>query len=256
MILQKLSKARKNLFKGKDAIDKEKIPYHVAIIMDGNGRWAQKRGLPRIAGHRAGVQALKRTVSAAKEIGIQILTVYAFSTENWKRPKKEVQALMDLLAEHIQKDLDELHSNNIKINCIGKITDLPLNTQELIKKAEDKTKDNDGLVLNIALNYGGRAEIVEATKKVIADAQKGTITENDINEEKFASYLYTRDQKDPDLLIRPSGEIRISNFLLWQIAYAEIYFSPVFWPDFDKVDLIDAIIDYQKRDRRFGGLKK
>ncbi len=231
-----------------------KIPYHVAIIMDGNGRWAKKRGLPRSAGHRAGVQSLKKTVIASKELGIKILTVYAFSTENWRRPKDEVNVLMDLLVEYLKKELEELNKNNVKIICLGKTYDLPRQIKESINKAEKVTKNNDSLILNVALNYGGREEIINATKKIIRQVKKEEIKIDDIDEKMFESFLYTTQQTDPDLLIRPSGEMRISNFLLWQIAYTEIYFTNIYWPDFNKEELINAIKDFQKRDRRFGSI--
>lgn len=231
------------------------IPKHIAVIMDGNGRWAKERGLPRIEGHRAGAKALKRTITAAKEIGIKILTVYAFSTENWKRPAVEVEALMSLLAEQLQKEFTELKNNNIKVDFIGNIDILKDSTRALIEKTKESTSCNNGMLLNVALNYGGRDEIVKAAKRIAEDFKDGKLTSEEINEQKMSEYLYTGNQDYPDLLIRLSGETRISNFLLWQIAYSEIYFCPILWPDFNKEHLLEIINDYQKKERRFGGLK-
>lgn len=231
------------------------IPKHIAVIMDGNGRWAKERGLPRIEGHRAGAKALKRTITAAKEIGIKILTVYAFSTENWKRPAVEVEALMSLLAEQLQKEFTELKNNNIKVDFIGNIDILKDSTRALIEKTKESTSCNNGMLLNVALNYGGRDEIVKAAKRIAEDFKDGKLTIEEINEQKMSEYLYTGNQDYPDLLIRLSGETRISNFLLWQIAYSEIYFCPILWPDFNKEHLLEIINDYQKKERRFGGLK-
>jgi undecaprenyl diphosphate synthase len=255
MLIKYIVNIFKNNKKNNVIIDNNnRIPYHVAIIMDGNGRWAKKRGLPRSAGHRAGVKALKRTVIASKELGIKILTVYAFSTENWNRPKDEVDTLMNLLVEYLEKELAELNKNNVKIFCIGKVNNLSEKIIESINKAEKVTKNNNGLILNVALNYGGRTEIVDAAKNIAAQVKKEKLKINDIDENIFGSYLYTKNQKEPDLLIRPSGELRVSNFLLWQIAYTEIFFTNVYWPDFNKLELINAINDYQKRERRFGSL--
>ncbi|WP_028307333.1 isoprenyl transferase [Desulfitibacter alkalitolerans] len=237
-------------------INRDKIPQHVAIIMDGNGRWAQKRGLPRYAGHKAGVEALKDIVKACIELNIKILSVFAFSTENWKRPKEEVSILMELLTKHLATEKDDLHKNGVKINCIGSLDKLPPSAQTEIAKAHALTKKNHKLILNIALNYGGRLEIVEAAKKLAAKICEGNLKNDEVTEEIFASLLFTGGQADPDLLIRPSGEMRLSNFYLWQTAYTEIYVSSVLWPDFRKDNLIEAIIDYQNRDRRFGGIKK
>lgn len=239
-----------------NSINMDKIPQHVAIIMDGNGRWAQKRGLPRYAGHKAGVEALKEIVKACIELNIKILSVFAFSTENWKRPKEEVSILMDLLTKHLALEKDELHKNGVKINCIGSLDKLPETAQNEIAKAYELTKDNQKLILNIALNYGGRLEIIEAAKKLAVNICSGRINADEVTEEIFASFLFTHGQPDPDLLIRPSGEMRLSNFYLWQTAYTEIYVSNVYWPDFRKNDLVEAIIDYQNRDRRFGGINK
>lgn len=237
-------------------INRDKIPQHVAIIMDGNGRWAQKRGLPRYAGHKAGVEALKDIVKACIELNIKILSVFAFSTENWKRPKEEVSILMDLLTKYLASEKDDLHKNGVKINCIGSLDKLPESAQNEIAKAYVLTKDNQKLILNIALNYGGRLEIIEAAKKLAVNICEGRMKIDEVTEEIFSSFLFTNGQPDPDLLIRPSGEMRLSNFYLWQTAYTELYVSSVLWPDFRKDNLLEAIIDYQNRDRRFGGIKK
>lgn len=230
------------------------MPRHVAIIMDGNGRWAKKRGLPRAAGHRSGAEALRGVVKACGDLGIPYLTVYAFSTENWKRPKEEVSVLMDLIVEYLQKELDELHQQNIKIRTIGSIKELPFNAREELAKAEKTTAQNSGLKLNVALNYGGRMEILEAARTVARQVETGVLQSSEITEELFSSYLFTAGQPDPDLLIRPSGEYRISNFLLWQLAYAELYFTDIYWPDFSKEEFYRAILDFQGRNRRYGGV--
>uniref|UniRef100_A0A7C5V4U7 Isoprenyl transferase n=1 Tax=Caldicellulosiruptor owensensis TaxID=55205 RepID=A0A7C5V4U7_9FIRM len=237
-------------------IEKEKMPQHIAIIMDGNGRWAKKRGLPRSAGHRFGAQKLKEIVLFADEIGLKYLTVYAFSTENWKRPKDEVENLMNLLREFFDTEIENLiKKTQIRIRVIGDISKLDKDIQERIVSAEGRTKDKRGLCVVIALNYGGRQEIINAVKNLALDIKSGKIDIEDVDEELFKKYLYTYDIPDPDLLIRPSGEMRVSNFLLWQISYAEFWFSNVLWPDFKKEHLLKAIEDYQKRDRRFGGVK-
>ncbi|MGI6686616.1 MAG: isoprenyl transferase [Bacillota bacterium] len=235
-------------------VDRTKIPQHLAIIMDGNGRWAKKRGLPRTAGHRYGVEALRKVIEASVELKIPVLTVYAFSTENWKRPKEEVSVLMNLIVEYLQKELDELHRQNIKIRTIGSINELPTEARVELSKAEKTTAQNSGLQLNVALNYGGRMEIVEAAKAFAEDVKIGALKSSDITEKLFSSYFFTAGQPDPDLLIRPSGEYRISNFLLWQLAYAELYFTSIYWPDFNKVEFYRAILSYQGRNRRYGGV--
>ena len=237
-------------------IDRDKMPQHVAIIMDGNGRWAQKRGLPRYAGHRAGVEALKDTVKTCIELNIKNLSVFAFSTENWKRPKEEIGILMDLLTKYLASEKNELHENGVRINCIGSLDKLPEPAQNEIVKAYVLTKDNQKLILNIALNYGGRLEIIEAAKKLATEINEGRMETNEITEEVFSNFLFTHGQPDPDLLIRPSGEMRLSNYYLWQTAYTEIHVSNVLWPDFRKDNLLEAIIAYQSRDRRFGGLNE
>lgn len=231
-----------------------RIPKHIAIIMDGNGRWAKKRFLPRTAGHREGVERVSEIVEAASDLNVQCLSLYAFSTENWKRPKEEIDALMNLLILYINRELDRIHKNNIKMRVMGDISKLPKNVAEKVQMAIEKTKDNTGMVLNIGLNYGGRDEIVRAVKNILADVKRGKLKEEDINSDMFSKYLYTSELPDPDLLIRPSGELRLSNFMLYQVAYTEFWFSEIYWPDFKPKNLYEAIIDYQKRDRRFGGI--
>lgn len=235
-------------------IDMDKLPKHIAIIMDGNGRWAKKRALPRNFGHQEGMERVIEVVESASEIGIKHLTLYAFSTENWKRPVTEINGLMNILVLYIRQELEKLHKNNIKLNILGDISKLPDKPRKEVEKAVDKTKNNTKMTLNIALNYGGRDEIVNGIKEYLKDLELGNISLYDLNTESFSNYLYTRNQPDPDLLIRPSGELRLSNFLLYQIAYAEFWFSDVLWPDFHKKDLYLAIIDYQNRNRRFGGI--
>ncbi|MFZ7104628.1 MAG: isoprenyl transferase [Peptococcaceae bacterium] len=230
------------------------LPKHIAIIMDGNGRWATKRGLPRAAGHRAGVESLKKVVEFCLELQIPHLTVYAFSTENWKRPKEEVNTLMNLIVDYIQKELADLNKNGVCVNPIGNIEDLPQHTLQHIKNAAQATVNNTGLILNVALNYGGRAEITRAVRLISQEIIQGKHTVAEIDEALFASFLYTKSQPDPDLMIRPSGEMRISNFLLWQLAYTEFWVTNVLWPDFKPQHLINAIYDFQNRDRRFGGI--
>lgn len=232
------------------------FPEHIAIIMDGNGRWAKQRGLPRSLGHKAGVEALKEIVRYSSNIGIKILTVYAFSTENWARPVEEVDYLINiLLVEYMKKEIDELNKNNVKIRILGDIDQLPASTKKQIIEAVELTKNNSGLKFNIALNYGGRKEIVDAVKKIAEMIEKGEIKTADIDEKLLADCLYTSGDKDPDLIIRTSGEMRISNFLIWQSAYSELYFSNVLWPDFNKDNFREAIDEYMKRDRRFGKVK-
>ncbi|RBP41157.1 isoprenyl transferase [Garciella nitratireducens] len=235
-------------------IDKNRIPKHVAIIMDGNGRWAQKRRLPRLVGHRAGVENLREIIEVSAEIGIKILTLYAFSTENWKRPKVEIDALMNLLVEYLNKEIKVLHQKNIKIIAIGDIYSLPPKPQKAVLQAIDLTRDNTGLLVNIALNYSGRNELVYAFKRLFSDVQKGILQIENVNEKTIGNYLYTAELSDPDLLIRTSGELRISNFLLWQLAYTEFWFTDILWPDFKKEHLLKAIYSYQKRERRYGAV--
>jgi undecaprenyl diphosphate synthase len=245
----------KDIDKLKSAILKKgNLPVHVAIIMDGNGRWAKKRGLPRIAGHRAGVKAVKRVVEAAGELGISILTLFTFSHENWKRPKQEVSAIMKLLYETTKREINELDQNNVKLITTGRIEELSPQRRDILEKAKEQTKNNTGLILNLALNYGGRTEILDAVKHIALEVKQGKLDIDDLNEENFAKYLYTNGLPDPDLLIRTSGEKRISNFLLWQTSYTELYITDVLWPNFTAKDFYEAIWDYQNRERRFGRL--
>jgi undecaprenyl diphosphate synthase len=232
--------------------DATKIPRHVAIIMDGNGRWAKQRGLPRLEGHRAGAESVRAIVRACGELGIGYLTLYAFSSENWRRPKAEVSALMHLLEFYLQREVAELDKNNVRLAAIGRIHELPESAQLQLHKAIETLKKNTGLTLVLALSYGGRAEIVDAVRSIARDAKTGALDIADINEELISQRLYTRDIPDPDLLVRTSGEIRISNFLLWQISYAEIHVTDTLWPDFRKPQLLAALDDYSKRQRRFG----
>ncbi len=229
------------------------IPKHIAIIMDGNGRWAKKRGLPKIAGHSAGVEAARNVVEAAADIGIKVLTLYTFSTENWKRPKAEVDALFRLLENYLDKETDKLNKNNIRFRAIGDIDAFPPSLKDRLRRTMESTAANTGLVLNLALNYGSRGEILMAARKAAADICSGKLKAGDLDEKRFSGYLYTWDLPDPDLVIRTSGEMRVSNFLLWQISYAEIYVTDKLWPDFDKADLANAVSEYRSRERRFGG---
>lgn len=238
----------------KNLINPQRLPRHIAIIMDGNGRWAERKFMPRTMGHRAGMGSLKKVVIAASDLNIPILTVFAFSTENWKRPAEEVNYLMNLLVEYLRKELDELHKNNVRINMLGDLKNLPEYCQKEIVDAIQKTADNKGMLFNIALNYGARDEMLSAIKILVERANKNEISADNITEEIFTSLLYTKGIADPDLLIRTAGEKRISNFLLWQIAYSELWFTDVLWPDFTEKDFWQAIYDYQQRDRRFGGL--
>ncbi|HAX62009.1 MAG TPA: isoprenyl transferase [Elusimicrobia bacterium] len=225
------------------------IPKHIAIIMDGNGRWAKKRGLPRLYGHHAGMKSVREVVRAASDTGVGVLTLYAFSTENWNRPKSEIKGLFALMKLFIKKELGALHKNNVKVNIIGRLSALPLDTIKMVNQATEKTSKNTGMILNIALNYGGRQEIIDAVNKIIAESNY-----KKVDEKIFEKYLYTTGLPSPDLIIRTSGENRISNFLLWQSAYSEFYTTETLWPDFKKKNLMEAISEYQKRNRRFGGL--
>ena len=251
----------KNLFIKQDMredlekIDPKRIPKHIAIIMDGNGRWAKKRSLPRTAGHKAGIEALRDVIKMCSKLNVQYLTLYAFSTENWKRPQEEVSSLMNLLVYYLRNEIQELNGNNVRINTIGDISKLPETALTEIESAQKLTRKNRGLTVNIALNYGGRLEIINAVKEICMKVVNKEITVEQIDETYFSHHLYTKDIPDPDLVIRPSGELRISNFLLWQIAYSEFWFSKIFWPDFNGKYLIKAILDYQGRDRRYGGTK-
>jgi len=234
-------------------IDPKKIPQHVAIIMDGNGRWATKRGLPKMAGHIAGAKSIDDVIEAAHGCGVKVLTLYMFSTENWKRPRKEIEALFKLLEQKLTEKAAKLGEHNIRLMTTGRTDELPAAAQEILRKVIDMTRHNTGMILNFALNYGSRREIIEAVRAVTKDVLDGRTKVEDINEENFSGYLSTRGLPDPDLLIRTSGEHRISNFLLWQISYAEIYITEKLWPDFKKGDFLKAIEEYQRRERRFGG---
>ena len=235
--------------------EKEKIPRHVAIILDGNGRWAKKRGLPITFGHLKGCDNVEPVCKAAYNLGIKYVTMYAFSTENWKRPKDEVSALMGLLVKYLRNELEELHKNNVKILTIGDISKLPEACIEELVLAKEKTKDNTGLVMSLALNYGGRNDLVNAVKNISQDLVDGKISLDDIGDNLISSHLSTNESPDPDLVIRTSGEQRLSNFLLWELAYSEFYFTDIHWPDFDEKELQKAIFAYQSRDRRFGAIK-
>ena len=244
---------RPTLAQLQEQIDPARLPRHVAIIMDGNGRWAKLHGFKdRIHGHRAGVKAVRHVVTACGELGIHVLTLYAFSKENWNRSKREITALMALLRQYLRAQLPELQKKNVRFVASGSLDDLPPATRRVLDDIIAKTAKNTGLVLNMALSYGSRTEIVDATKKILRDFQAARITEQDLTPERFATYLYHPELGNPDLLIRTSGEMRISNFLLWQIAYTEIYVTKTLWPDFRKTDLMEALIAYQKRERRFG----
>ena len=237
------------------SLDPERLPRHIAIIMDGNGRWARKRNLPRIAGHKAGVAPVRIVVETCAQLGVEALTLYAFSAENWKRPRTEVDMLWRLLRFYLRRELADLHRNGIRLQASGRIDALPARVQDELNFVEEATAKNTGLRLNLAINYSGRAEIVDAVNAILQGARlAGTLASLRIDEESLAMNLYSPDLPDPDLLIRTSGEMRISNFLLWEIAYAELFVTETFWPDFDRAELLTAILDYQKRDRRFGGL--
>jgi undecaprenyl diphosphate synthase len=235
-----------------EEIDKERLPRHIAIIMDGNGRWAKKKLLNRISGHVKGVDAVREVVTACRELGVKILTLYAFSVENWKRPKDEIAALMGLLKEYLLKERAEMVRNNIRLRAIGRVEDLPAEVQETLRETMAQTGKCDGMTLNLAGSYGGRSEILQAVQTILADCQKGLLKPEEITFQRFSGYLWTRGLPDPDLLIRTSGEFRISNFLLWQIAYTELYVTDTLWPDFDREELEKAIAAYQSRERRFG----
>ena len=235
-------------------IDLTRLPRHIAVIMDGNGRWAKRRHLPRVAGHRAGVEAVRTTVETSARLGIDVLTHYAFSVENWKRPPFEIEALMTFLKEYLRKELENIHRNNIRFETIGRVNELDESVQFELRSAIRKTANNTGMVLNVALNYGGRVELVDACRKLLDRCLAEGRAPETITEAEITRHLYTANLPDPDLLIRTSGELRLSNFLLWQIAYSEIYVTDVLWPDFRRPDLFAAIIDFQKRERRYGGL--
>ena len=236
-------------------IDKQKVPEHVAIIMDGNGRWATKKGFPRSYGHKRGVSVLKEILKTSKKLGCKILTVYAFSTENWTRPTEEVDFLINLFSEVLSNEIEEIHEELTKIKFIGDLTPFPESLKKIISSSESLTKNNNKFLLNVCVNYGGRQEIVKVAKELALKSFSGEIKPSEVNEELFNSELLTQGIKDPELLIRTSGEKRISNFLLWQLAYSEIYISEVLWPDFNEFEFLKAIIDYQSRNRRFGGIE-
>ncbi len=232
-------------------LDFARLPRHIAVIMDGNGRWAQKKRLPRVEGHRAGAKSVREAVETCARLGIQYLTLYAFSKENWKRPKKEVATLWKLLEDYLKKEDKVLMKNKFRLVVIGQREDIPVSVQNELNRVEELTKDNQGMTIVAALNYGGRSEIVDGVKKIL---QQPDFDPRSLDEETFSQYLYTAQIPDPDLLVRTSGELRISNFLLWQIAYSEIWTTPAYWPDFRKKHLLTALVDYQKRERRFGDI--
>lgn len=236
-----------------EKLDFARLPRHVAVIMDGNGRWAQKRHLPRIAGHRSGTQSARMTIETCARLKIEALTLYAFSVENWRRPKTEIDFLMQLLREYLRKEMPLLQKNQIRMRFLGRTDELPAGVQNDVQEAMEKTAGNNGMVLCIALNYGGRAEIVDAMNEILAE-RNGHDTSNKITEEQISRHLYTDGLPDPDLLIRTSGEMRVSNFLLWQIAYAEIFVTETLWPDFSRARLLEALLEFQKRERRYGGI--
>ena len=226
------------------------VPRHVAIIMDGNGRWASKRGLPRLAGHRAGTENIRRIIEGCVELGVQILTLYAFSTENWRRPDDEVSGLMEILGQVIDRETEDLHANGVRLRHIGRLDGLPPHLQDRVRYAAELTRHNTRLTVNVAFNYGGRAEIVEAARRLIREG----VDPDQLDEELFGSYLYTGGLPDPDVIIRTAGEMRLSNFLLWQAAYAEYWCAPIYWPDFTKEDLMQALGEFSRRERRFGNV--
>jgi undecaprenyl diphosphate synthase len=237
------------------SLDPDRLPAHIAIIMDGNGRWAKRRKLPRVAGHRAGIESVRTVVDTCARLGIRALTLYAFSVENWKRPREEVSTLWRLLRVFLRRELPEIMRNRIRFTCVGRLDGLPAVVRQELESAIANTAANGGMRLNLAINYSGRAELVDAVNAIVDEARlAGKLSQLRIDEETLASRLYTAGMPDPDLLIRTSGEMRISNFLLWQIAYAELYLTDTLWPDFGRADLLQAVLEYQKRDRRFGGL--
>ncbi len=239
-----------------NTLDPKKLPKHVAVIMDGNGRWAKKRGLSRVKGHEKGAEAVREIVRASREIGISWLTLYSFSEENWKRSKMEIRALMNLLKRFLRSELKEMQDNGIRLRSIGRLEKLPQDTRKVLLQTMEKTAANRAMTLTLALSYGGRQEIVDAIRRMVSAIEKGNLSAKDISEDMVQEFLYAVDMPDPDLLIRTSGEYRISNFLLWQIAYTEIYITPTLWPDFGKEEFIAAILDFQKRDRRFGDARE
>ena len=256
MFKKLFQKAPNNIVVDTTDLDMQNIPQHIAIIMDGNGRWAKAQGKVRTYGHKVGAETLKTIVRAADKLGVEVLTVYAFSTENWKRPLEEVNFIMDLLCLYLTKEIDEFNANNVQVRFIGTRQGMSAKVLEKMDYALEATKENTGIILNIAVNYGGQLEIVEAVRKIAAQAAKGELKAEAIDEATIEANLYTAGLPAPDLLIRPGGDMRISNFLLWQIAYAEIYYTKTYWPDFSPEDLVDAIRVFQGRERRFGGLSE
>jgi undecaprenyl diphosphate synthase len=238
-----------------EKLDLTRLPRHVAVIMDGNGRWAQKRHLPRIAGHRSGTQSARTTIETCARLKIEALTLYAFSVENWRRPKTEIDFLMALLREYLRKEMPLIQKNNIRMRFLGRMDELPTGVQNDVRDAMEKTAGNKGMVLCVALNYGGRAEIVDAMNAILSE-RNGHGTSDKVTEEQLSQHLYTEGLPDPDLLIRTSGEMRVSNFLLWQIAYAEIFVTETLWPDFNRARLLEALLEFQKRERRYGGIRE
>jgi len=238
-----------------EKLDLERLPRHVAVIMDGNGRWAQRRHLPRVAGHSAGTKAARTTIEACARLKIEALTLYAFSVENWRRPKAEIDFLMQLLREYLRKEMPLLQKNNIRMRFLGRIEELPAGVQADARDAMEKTSLNSGMTLCVALNYGGRAEIVDAVNSLLAE-KHGNGSNSAVSEEQLARFMYTGGLPDPDLLIRTSGEMRVSNFLLWQIAYSEIFVTETLWPDFNRARLLEALVEFQKRERRYGGIRE
>lgn len=254
MIERLWAKLGKSSLQPTDSVALDNVPEHVAIIMDGNGRWAKDRGLPRMAGHHSGMKAVKRITMAADRLGVKYLTLYAFSTENWKRPKAEVDFLMKLPQQFLEIELEELIANNVQVRMMGHKEDLPSFTLSAVEEAIIKTANNTGLVLNFALNYGSRKEMLEAVKNIAAEVQQGRLAIDDIDDQVMADRLLTQGLPDPDLLIRTSGELRLSNFMMWQLAYSELWFTDVYWPEFTEAHFQEAILEYQRRARRYGGL--
>ena len=236
-------------------LDMKNIPKHIAIIMDGNGRWAKAKNLPRALGHKAGVETIRRIIREGDRLGVKYMTLYAFSTENWKRPKEEVSTLMKLLVQYLKEEISELHEKGVVINVLGDSSKLPKDCIDEIQKAKEITKNNTGIIMNVALNYGGRDEIIRSTRAIAEMVASGEIKPSDIDDKIFENHLYTKGMPDPDIIIRPSGKQRLSNFLLWQCAYSEFWYSNINWPDFTEEDLRRAIYDFQNRDRRFGAIK-
>jgi undecaprenyl diphosphate synthase len=236
------------------ALESRRLPAHIAIIMDGNGRWAKKRGLPRVAGHRVAMESVRAMVETCREAGVPYLTLYTFSSENWRSPRAEVSFLMRLLVTYLRREVRELHREGVRITAIGRLDELPKIARQELDRAMEKTRKNNGLILTLAVNYGGRNEILDAARKLAEDVKRGRVRAKEVDEKIFSNYLYHSTAPDPDLVIRTSGECRVSNFLLWQAAYSELYFTPVLWPDFRKPQLLAAIREYQKRERRFGDI--